>query len=291
MMTMSKPMLAKACKTGDIKLPCYVSPKLDGVRAMVQNGVVYSRTLKPIPNKHVQELFSSYEGFDGELICGSPTDPMCYRKTVSAVMSVDGEPDVSFHVFDIYNIPLSFKDRLIELVRRTYSKHKVLLVPQTYATCRDTLETLLKDYLQQGYEGLIARNEYCLYKQGRSTLKSQHLLKIKPYEDSEAVIEGAIALMHNGNEAFKNELGQTAHSFCKDGLIELDKLGALQVRDLKTGVSFNVGTGFTGSERESLWSMRKDLVGKVIKYKYFVIGEQDKPRHPVYLGFRDPIDL
>jgi DNA ligase 1 len=49
-----KPMLAVDC--GDVnalRFPLFASPKLDGVRAVVMNGGLMSRSLKPIPNVNV----------------------------------------------------------------------------------------------------------------------------------------------------------------------------------------------------------------------------------------------
>ena len=67
-----KPLLACEVPLDKVNFPIYVSTKFDGVRAIVKDGVVYSRSLKPIRNKHVQKLFGKpeYEGFDGELIVG-----------------------------------------------------------------------------------------------------------------------------------------------------------------------------------------------------------------------------
>src|SRR4051812_46167471 len=85
-----------------IKFPVYCSHKLDGVRATIQGGRVLSRALKEIPNRHVQRTFgrAGLEGLDGELIVGSPTAEDCYRKTVSATMTREGEPPARFFVFD-----------------------------------------------------------------------------------------------------------------------------------------------------------------------------------------------
>ena len=86
---MFKPMLASDANLDSLRYPLIASPKLDGVRATVRDGVVYSRSNKPIPNKHVHSLFKNYEYFDGELIVGDPTSPTVYRDTVSEVMSHD----------------------------------------------------------------------------------------------------------------------------------------------------------------------------------------------------------
>ena len=95
-----RPMLATDADLGKLRFPLLASAKLDGVRAVVRDGVVFSRSNKPIPNAYVQSLFSKYTHFDGELIVGDPTSKACYRDTVSGVMSVDGEPDVKLYVFD-----------------------------------------------------------------------------------------------------------------------------------------------------------------------------------------------
>jgi len=116
-----RPMLAAKTDGENITYPCLVSPKLDGVRAIVRHGQVVSRTLKPIPNTHVQRLFgrAALEGLDGELIIGDPTAEDVYRKTVSGVMSEDGKPEVKFYVFDIVLPALGYKARWKKVEART----------------------------------------------------------------------------------------------------------------------------------------------------------------------------
>ena len=95
-----RPMLATDADLGKLRFPLLASAKLDGVRAVVRDGVVYSRSNKPIPNAYVQQKFSRFEHFDGELIVGDPTSKTCYRDTISGVMSFEGKPEVRFFVFD-----------------------------------------------------------------------------------------------------------------------------------------------------------------------------------------------
>jgi DNA ligase-1 len=71
----------------------------------------------------------------------------------------------------------------------------------------------------------------------------------------------------------------------------MNTLGALKVKDLKTGVEFNVGTGFTMAERALIWRIRDTLVGKVVSYEFLPVGVKDKPRHPAFLGFRIKEDI
>lgn len=73
-------------------------------------------------------------------------------------------------------------------------------------------------------------------------------------------------------------------------------MGALVVRDLKTGVEFKIGTGFTAEDRVTFWEQCQKRFQSyercpIVKYKHFAIGAKDKPRFPAYVGLRDGWDL
>lgn len=84
-----RPMLS--AKLEEPVFPYLASAKLDGVRALIKDGQVVSRTLKPIPNRHIQSMLNNLalNGLDGEIICGDPTDKDCFRNTTTVVMSHD----------------------------------------------------------------------------------------------------------------------------------------------------------------------------------------------------------
>jgi DNA ligase-1 len=294
-----KPMLAEHADMNKITFPMYASTKLDGIRAVVINGKLLSRSLKPIPNKYVRSLFEKpeYEGLDGELIVGSPTDPKCFNKTTSGVMSEEGEPDVTYYVFDQIpsysgQPPLTrFQERYKDLASCLSLFKNVFLVKQTLIFDLPHLLEFEAQCLEEGYEGVIIKDPNSPYKYGRSTLREGYMLKIKRYQDSEAEILSVEELLSNQNEATRDELGKVKRSNCKEGMVPQDTLGSLNVRDLKTGVEFNIGSGFDEEERNKLWKNKSSLPGKIVKYKYFGYGQVDKPRHPVFLGFRDKKDL
>ena len=291
-----------AGKISDVKklrYPVLASLKLDGVRAFVSGGVVYSRNYKPIPNVYVQNLFKNLpEGTDGELILGNPTDPTAYRRTVSAVMG-SYNPDgsrVTLHVVD--SIPEAGKDPGFQARYHAYGralegKTRVGVVEQIPIYNAEELLAMEADALAEGHEGLMVRDPNGPYKHGRSSEKEGILLKLKRFSDSEAVVLDTVPLMHNGNEAEEDELGHTKRSTAKAGLVALPMLGKFLVRDVKSGVEFECGTGqgLTKEMRAELWPNRQNLVGKIIKYKYFPTGGKDKPRFPIWLGWRDPIDM
>lgn len=287
-----KPMLASTAGP-IIPYPMLLSPKLDGVRCLIIDGVAVGRSLKPLPNKFVQKLFGRPElnGLDGELIVGSPTAKDVFQQTSSGVMSIEGEPEVTFWVFDDFMESGGFRRRLHTAHRRIKKQKFCEPVPHVQILNEDQLTDWKQNYLAMGYEGVMLRHPDGPYKHGRSTAKEAWLLKVKRFEDGEARIIGFRALMHNANEAKRNELGHLERSSHKAGKIVKLVLGSLLVKDLKTGVEFEIGTGFTASQRQELWNIGDNLIGKVVKYKSQLTGVKEKPRFPVFLGFRDPLDM
>jgi len=293
-----KPMLASHCKdTSKLKFPVLVSKKLDGVRATVQGGQLLSRSLKPIPNVNVQAMFKGLpEGTDGELIFGDPCSPTAYRDTVSIVMSDDKPADgIRLHVFDRFG-DAGFKERLAlaRNVATGFGVKDVVFVEHTLIHTLEELDQYEADALAEGNEGVMLRSLDGPYKQGRSSEREQYLLKLKRFADMESKIQGTYELMHNSNESFTNELGRTARSSEQAGKVGMDTLGGLIVVGQNgpyNGIEFSVGTGFDAKTRAELWADRKSLIGRIVKIKYFPTGSKDRPRHPVWLGFRDERDM
>ena len=285
-----KPTLAVAADFSKIRYPVYASPKLDGIRASVVNSLALTRSLKRIPNPHVNTNLSKllFNGLDGELIVGEPTSKTVYRDTVSSVMRMTGQPEFSYYVFDNHMAPGAFESRLEKLV---YDMPQypiwVRFLEQRIVHTEATLLHYEAEQLEKGYEGLIIGRMSVPYEFGRSTVGEGYMLKVKRFVDGEAEIIRTEEEMFNGNEAQTNELGRTKRSTAKDGLVGKGTMGALVVRDLVTGIEFNIGTGFDAADRAAdIWQC-----GRIVKYKHFPIGSKDKPRHPVFLGFRDARDM
>ena len=271
--------------------PIFVSPKYDGIRCVTTDEGPKSRTLKNIPNKHIFNTLSKLQqGFDGELIVGSPTDPDVYRKTNSAVMSYEGAPEFSYYVYDFWNnLGVSYVTRDYLLRNASGYPSYIRVVPSILCNSKEAAEEEIIKNLNLGYEGSILRNPQGLYKYGRCTLKENNIFKYKPYADDEAVIVGVECEYENTNEATINEVGLSKRTIHKANMIPKESLGSIKVSNDTWGY-FNIGSGFAREEKTLLWALHKDrneLVGKVVKFKYFPIGIKDKPRHPIFLGFRD----
>jgi DNA ligase-1 len=292
-----KPMLASPIEdTSTLKFPVLASIKLDGIRATVQSGVLLSRNLKPLPNKNIQKKFSKLpEGFDGELIFGDPAEELAFSKTTSIVMSDSSLADgVNFHVFDIFN-DKPFKERDDEVFDLLFHQPDyVMYVNQKKINNEEELLAFEAAALEAGHEGIMVRSLDGPYKQGRSSVKQGYLLKLKRFKDGEAKILGFVEEQENTNEAKTNALGRTERSSKKEGMVGKGTLGKFEVVGINgpyKDVEFSVGGGFTAVMRQEYWTNRKKLVGKIVKYKYFPTGSVERPRFPVFLGFRDKRDM
>jgi len=291
-----KPMLLPR-ETPDLDTlayPVYVTPKLDGIRCLMRGGVALSRTLKPIPNKHIQEWALTnaevLHGMDGELIVGSSTSSTVYRDTNSFVMSHDKVGEFKFYHFDWWNDTNSkyltrYEDEMVDKVPSNYRK---VIAYNAYS--KERLLELEENCLNKGYEGIVIRSLHGTYKYGRCTIKEANAFKLKRFEDAEAIIIGFEEEMHNGNDAEVNELGKTKRSTKSAGMVGKETLGAF-ICKTHDGTEFKVGSGFDQSNRRIFWSNKHNLLGSIVKYKHFPIGVKDKPRHPIFLGFRDAMDM
>lgn len=301
-----RPMLASPADLNKLTFPVLVSPKLDGVRALVKDGVVLSRSLKPIPNEYVQRLFGrpELEGFDGELIVGSPTAEDVFHVTSGAVRRRDGTPNVVFYVFDLHDtgtpysirlaMPYSTRRMMLARLIQDANTYFVELVSEFHVESLKGLELVEEECLKRGYEGVMVRSPEAPYKYGRSSTKDGYLLKVKRFQDSEARVLGVVELMHNENEATVSELGRTKRSTHQENLTPAGTMGALYVQDIHTGKKFHIGTGFSAEQRAWFWEKRQSgplFLDLIVKYKFFPVGVKDLPRHPAYLGIRDTFDL
>lgn len=269
-----------------IKYPVYASPKLDGIRCLIIDGVPVSRNLKPIPNKHIQDSLRALNlpKLDGELMLKSGD----FNSVQSAIMSESGKPDFEYVVFD------SFETEADGYVKRFASipnidSPLVKKISNLFIESPKQMEKQYDLWIKQGYEGAIIRDMRGIYKNGRSTLKQGWMLKLKTFQDAEAVIVGREELMHNNNEATTDKLGQTVRSSHKDNQEAGGTLGSLLVE--YNGKQFKIGTGFDNAERARLWARGDKLNGKLVTFKFQELSKYGVPRFPVYKGLRHEDDV
>lgn len=295
-----KPNLAETlADVMTVTFPKYGSPKYDGIRGMTQMAGVKTRSLKDIPNVALREKFAPYQDLDGEFIWGEPNSPTVYNDTYKAVMTKQGTVEnIKFYAFDTLDRRKPFALRLSDLLtaQNELSLHSdIVVVPQTLINNMQELVDYYDLMIRLGYEGAIFRNPSAMYKEGRSTLLSQDMLKYKPMQDTEFTVGDVYEAMHNNNEAFINELGHTDRSTHKENLEPAGMIGGFESYwPSPEGVllPFRIAAGkLSHDERRDIWINRERYRGRIGIFTYMPGGMKDVPRHGRFKAWRHPDDI
>ena len=251
------PLLLAKPYTDDIDVRDYwVSEKLDGVRAYWDGRRLLSRQ-----GNVFQAPVWFIEGFpphplDGELWLGRGA----FEATVSAVRKqqpVAAEwRQLSYQVFELPGAAGDFSQRLARLERIVTAVNSpyLKLIPHQRLKDQAALQGKLDEVVAGGGEGLMLHRADSLYETGRGAA----LLKLKTYEDAEAVV--------------------IAHLPGKGR--NLGRLGALLV-EMPDGKQFKIGSGFSDQEREN-----PPPLGALVTYKYYGLSRRGIPRFASFLRIR-----
>lgn len=271
-----------------MKYPLIASYKLDGIRCLVKDGKVLSRSLKPLPNHHLPLLLQEYVRhslggvvFDGELYAHNTP----FNELTSIIMSKDKPlpPALTYYVFDLPSLTSKpYKYRLNIIRINKFPTPKSRLCDNYY-----DVECFLQDAYNEGYEGLILTNPNSYYKHGRITLSSGNGYKLKRYLTFDGVIKGVVrgTRARRGSLRTTNELGYSVTSRKKADRVPDDKASAFVVD--YNGHDLKVALALSDVERSYVWYERDKYIGRCIEYKGLLTGSKNVPRHPVFVRFRD----
>lgn len=271
-----------------LKYPVLSSLKKDGIRA-IRLDDLRSRTLNLIPNVsiRIRSMKLPY-GFDMELWAPH----LSYDEVESIVMSEEHERsgEIEFHVLDWYNdmveeMPYAARIQLAG----DFARSKGLegpIVNRAY-TPEELYKLFLSAENDKG-EGICFRTPDSPYKQGRSTIREQYLVKLARFIRTECTIVGFEEQMYNGNVLKRNAVGKMDRSSSKAGMKGKSTLGAF-LCVLPSGIEVRVGTGvgLTDERRADIWLAREKYIGKQITIKHKPFGQKIKPRSPIFIGFRE----
>ncbi len=194
------PMLAHSFDqhANKIKIPCYVQPKLDGIRCIrpYEVGKLFSRTKKEIVSvPYINFGLSKIElNTDGELY--SDDFKHDFEKITGAVRKEDPltyeEAGIQYHIYDlVYPAPFSWRLALLnELNNRLKNggwSHVLKVVRTEICNSLEEINFWHDKFVEEGYEGLIIRNADGLYEQDK---RSFNLQKYKKFMDAEFPIIG-----------------------------------------------------------------------------------------------------
>ncbi len=293
-----KPMKAPSESVVDLaslRYPAFLSPKIDGMRALGKSSRLLSSSLSAFPNDHLNRMMSDFglHGIDGEIVVGEPYGQDVLRRTMSGITSQQGEPDFMLYAFDMWDSPAGFRDRQVALQERIHNlthraRSRVRVVPQVLVELPGEAAQLEDTWLEMGFEGAMYRSPDGRYKFGRCTWREANVLKIKRFEDAEAVLVGLDEAMANGNGLAPSGRRSTHRA----GLLGKGELGMLHAMDLRTGAAIRVGPGrLTKTERVAIFRDPDRFMKRIFTYKHFPHGRHEAARHPTFKCWRDPIDL
>lgn len=295
-------LCAQKATLDDVTYPVYVSTKYDGIRCLHNGDTLTSRELIDTPNKRLQDFASTFKSalsmFDSEMIVG-PANAKNVCSVSGSLWSSHDKDSLEFklYVFDVLHYPQQAFVTRQEMLQRTfrelaqedpiYGDYRLMahlvLVEQHLIHDRQALEAFYVKQIELGYEGVVTAKGDMPYKFGRSTIKEAGRLKLKPRETSEAIILDMYEAEHNTNAAGTDNYGRVKRSTAKDGKVAKGTCGGFVVRDVNTGVTFNLGGGkfFTDKSRKHAWeNFESGYKGRAMTYSFCPIGVKDKPRQP-----------
>ncbi len=233
------------------------SEKLDGVRAIWDGQTLRFRSGKTI-------------NAPGWFLAGLPKQPLDGElwiargqfERVSGIVRRDIPDDtawreVRYMIFELPGAPGTFSERAeqIRLLVRRANIPWLFEIKQFFPVDRSNLKKRLDEVVRAGGEGLMLHLADAPYETGRSDV----LLKIKPWQDAEAVVIGHLP----GKGRFAG------------------MLGALRVR-MPEGKEFLLGTGFSAAQRRE-----PPALGATVTYRYRDLTSKGQPRFASFLRIRD----
>jgi DNA ligase-1 len=321
-MTLFRPMLADNKKISQELIQRHLDevgflimqPKIDGMRALIDaDGIPRTRSGKEHKNKYLRRWafeHPSLRGLDGEVVSGHQMSADSFRDSMSGIRSEEGSPEFTFYAFDWFTDPHADQAYTVRHTaagavcsnlgldqhgREGLYHARLLLCPQREVRSLDEVNAHEEELLAAGWEGAMLRRPDRPYKYNRSTNLGGNLIKLKRFDDDEAVIVGSFAWEQNNNEPTLDARGYTVRSSHQENRQAMDRLGGFNCELLRDrSIKFDIGVfrGWGHSDRERLWVDRDNLVGRVLKFKHQGYGGgYDKPRTPVGLGFRDIDDI
>lgn len=251
-----------------ITYPCFVQRKFDGTRCVGMYGKgLFSRNRKRYPHlDHITTEINKLPSgiiLDGELY----SDTLTFQEIVGLVKretlkegDIVKQLQIKYHIYDIIN-DMPFEERFanLQLLFKRHGFKHLVLVNTTSCESEDKMKELHAQYVAEGYEGIMLRNKYGLYKNVRSI----DLQKFKLFEDDEFKVVGY-------KEGEGLELG------C-----------VIWICENSDGNTFACRPRGTREERENLYRNGDKYIGQMLTVRYQEKTDSGLIRFPVGITFRD----
>lgn len=283
-------MLARTYGPKFKQFPCYIQPKLNGVRALYQNGTLQSRDGK-LWSPHV--MFNLLDQLAGKVRKNEILDGELYvhgwkLQRINRAISVNRQepiPDtfqVTFSVFDVVNPNLKFSERWLD----TYHQIRGLFLPHIHAVqtelifFQEELDLHFHNATTAGFEGVMLRpdgpyefGERLSERVGHMTqYRSEYLWKKKQWKDGEFVCVGVTK-------------GEGKANIGIGALVCQPQYERLPGQDWPKVPQFKVGTGFDDEERIEF--AKNPPIGKLVRVRYLELTQGGIPFNPSFLCVMD----
>lgn len=282
-----KPMLARTIGPKFNHFPCYVQPKLNGVRALNQDGIFQSRDEKIWDSKILVHLTDELRSIEDKLPM-NPIDGELYvhgwklQRINGAIAINRKEPredthEVCFHIFDVVSGTQKFSERYLDLMNDIQAARlpHIKAVPTAFASNRREFDQLFHHWTALGYEGIMGRvdapYEYGEHWSDRSDAmteyRSKTLWKHKQWEDDEFICVGTT------QGEGKADIGI--------GALTLETHAPNGVPGQGINI-FKVGTGFDDEDRVEFFN--HPPIGKKVRVRYLCLTDDGIPFNPSFIA-------
>jgi len=281
------PMLAQSYKKHaerHLKYPCYVQPKLDGLRCIAtkdNKGVqLWFRSGKEITTMgHVVDdldlIMREGDIFDGELyVHGEDFNKFTGAIRANKNLNPEITEKIKYHIYDIPRIQGlteqdSFTKRFGMFMSKLTLSSTIKVKTIKVNNFKEAIE-LYRVFIEDGYEGIMFRNIDMPYEQKRS----YNLLKYKEFVDDEFIIVGAI----EGKGILAGHVGSF---ICKiEALRTLKDIGG---KEFTIAVNAQVKAKMKGKQEylKHLWESPDEYLGKPLTIIYQNLSRDGIPRFPI----------
>lgn len=258
----------------------FVQPKLNGIRAMYNNGVFMSRdglTWSPNCLQHLRRDLATLPAsvvLDGELyLHGMSLQQINSRIAVTRTTPHNEEGIISYWVFDhVSTEGYAIRHAQLQLwLRELDDNTSVVPVPTMYIDRQSAADACFNAFKRASYEGLMYRHPHAAYSLpdtcGNKENRSQHLLKRKSWLDLDADVYEVI----EGRHRLQGTCGSLGCSFMHNGRKSY----------------FQVGSGLTDLQRRQLWELRDEILSAsppwTVKIQYEILSDDGVPLKPIIL--------
>lgn len=278
-----KPMLAQDWKNGkNVKFPCLIQPKLDGVRClMISDGLdvkFLSRSGKEYTTlNHIKTAVMQFQNkypdistfiLDGEIY----SEELTFQEITAAVKKErDSSLKLYFRAYDIVN-DMNQEDRwaaTVALVDKIASPY-IWPVSTLRIGQLDDIKLHHDDWVSQGYEGAMVRNLHGKYEQGA---RSSHLMKVKEFDESEF-------------HFIRFEFGQRPEDLIAVCRV-VDSSDSVTQQDKDFRAKMQGSAEYKKSLHKSMDKLGGRAFGTMLTVKHFGWTDDGLPRFPIGKSFRD----